>query len=327
MTMGCLRAFAICLAVSFAAACDGGPDDASGFPSMPDAMAEPPVAVLVPDNDLTVPGPGYTAPGALAFRVVDGTTGVEVAPAAFWQALSVARLVCTGEVHDEYFSHSLQYLIARTLGAGKPSGVTLALEQFEVGFQSTLDQFTAGLIDENQLLAQSQYDKRWGFPWALYRPIVLLGPKRQYGLLAANPTQEITRKVTDTGLASLSPSEQAQLPELDLTNAAHREWFRAQISGAHGAVTGDRFENLYASQVIRDETMADRIVTRLVQPGAERALGIIGFGHCVRHGIPMRAARRGLTGIVNLRTVDATQAAVNAAVAEQLFTFVLVPGA
>lgn len=325
MTMGYPRASAMALAACLTAACDGGPGDTAGFPSAPDAMEQPSVAV-VPDNDLTVPGAGYTAPGMLVFRVVDGMTGVEVAPAVFWQALSVAHLVCAGEVHDEYFSHSLQYLIARTLGAGKPGGVTLAFEQFEVGFQSTLDQFGAGLIDENQLLVQSQYATRWGFPWALYRPIVLLGPERQYELLAVNPTQEITRKVTDMGLASLSPAEQAQLPELDLTNVAHREWFRAQIAGAHGAATGTRFENLYASQVIRDETMADRIVTRLAQPGAERALGIIGLGHCVRHGIPMRAARRGLTGIVNLRTVDATQAAVNAAVAEQLFTFVLVPG-
>ena len=290
---------------------------------MPDAMGQ---STLVPDNDLTVPGPGYTAPGAMAFRVVDGMTGVEVAPAAFWQALSAARLVCAGEVHDEFFSHSLQYLIARTLGAAKPGGVTLAFEQFEVGFQSPLDQFAAGLIDENLLLVQSQYELRWGFPWPLYRPIVLLGPQRQYGLLAVNPTREITRKVTESGIASLSPTEQAQLPELDLTNVSHREWFRAQISGIHGTLTGERFENIYASQVIRDETMAERIVTRLAQPGAERAVGIIGFGHCVRHGIPMRAARRGLTGIVNLRTAEPTQVAVNEAVQEQLFTFVVVPG-
>jgi uncharacterized iron-regulated protein len=321
-----LRVPAVSFAALCAVACDGGSGEGNEGFATPDAMGETPSTALVPDNDLALPGPGYTAPGALAFRVVDGITGAVVAPATFWQTLSVARFVCAGEVHNDFFAHSLQYLIARTLGARQPGGMTIAFEQFEVGFQSVLDQFSAGLLDETQLLQQSQYVTRWGFDWPLYRPIVLLGPQRKHLLLAVNPAQELTRKVTEGGLASLSPAEQAQLPELDLMQAAHREWFRAQISGAHGAVTGERFENLYASQVIRDETMAAQIAGRLAQPGAERVVGIIGFGHCVRYGVPQRAARRGLTGIVTIRTALPTQSSVDEALTGGLYDFVVVPG-
>ncbi len=313
--------------ISFAAllsfACDGGSGEGN---SSPDAMGETLPTALVPDEDLTVPGAGYIAPGALAFRVVDGTTGAVVAPGIFWQALSVARFVCAGEVHDDFFDHSLQYLIARTLGARQPGDLTIAFEQFEVGFQSVLDGFRAGLLDEMQLLAQSQYEKRWGFEWPLYRPIVFLGPLRNHALLAANPAQELTRKVAESGLASLTQAEEVRLPELDLTDVVHREWFRAQISGGHGATTEERFENLYASQIIRDETMAAQIVGRLGQPGAERLVGIIGNGHCVRRGVPQRAARRGLTGIVTIGTADATGSAVDEALAGRLYDFVVVPG-
>lgn len=74
---------------------------------MPDVAGEAPGVVVVPDNDLTLPGPGYMAPGGLTFRVVDGTTGMVVQPETFWRALIVPRFVCVGEVHDDYFSHSL----------------------------------------------------------------------------------------------------------------------------------------------------------------------------------------------------------------------------
>jgi len=319
-----LRVPVISFAAVIAVACDGGSAEINESFSMPDAMG--PGMALVPDSDLTVPGPGYTAPGALAFRVVDGTNGAVVPPAVFWQALSVARFVCAGEVHDDFFAHSLQYLVVRTLGAAQPRGLTIAFEQFEVGFQSVLDQFAAGLVDETQLLAQTQYETRWGFDWPLYRPIVLLGPQRTHPLLAVNPAQELTRKVSESGLVSLTPAEQSQLPELDLTQNAHREWFRAQISGAHGVVTGERFERLYASQVIRDETMAAQIVGRLAKPGAERVVGVIGFGHCVRHGAPLRAARRGLTGILTFRTALPNQSSVDEALAGGLYDFVVVPG-
>lgn len=41
-------------------------------------------------------------------------------------------------------------------------------------FQAALDAYIGGEITEMELLEQTQYAQRWGFPWSLYAPIFAL---------------------------------------------------------------------------------------------------------------------------------------------------------
>jgi hypothetical protein len=106
------------------------------------------------------------------------------------------------------------------------------------------------------------------------------------------------------GINGLTMAEKALLPELDLTSAEHRAWFLRTASSipAHGGVTLD---NLYAAQVVRDETMADTAWRWLqAQSPAPRQLAIVaGNGHCMDLAVPARMRRRGARKVLIIHPV------------------------
>jgi hypothetical protein len=120
---------------------------------------------------------------------------------------------------------------------------------------------------------------------------------------ALNAPDEITKKVGAQGLAGLTAAERETLPELDLTNAAHRIWFDRTVSGvgAHGGIAAN---NLYMAQVVRDETMAETAWQWLKAQPAGRQLAIAaGNGHCMDLAIPARMRRRGAAKVLIIHPV------------------------
>jgi hypothetical protein len=163
-------------------------------------------------------------------------------------------------------------------------------------------------------------------------------------LLALDAATELTKHVAHHGLASLSPDEQAQLPELDLHDARHRAWFDALMedmggSEAHahsasgmgsgsGAVEPDAdaampsADDIYAVQVIWDETMADTTAKWLGAHADGHVLILAGNGHCHDSAIVGRLKRRGIADVVSLRSV--TEADVADALAKPMNDYLVV---
>jgi uncharacterized iron-regulated protein len=154
-----------------------------------------------------------------------------------------------------------------------------------------MDQFSSGSIDEGQLLASSEYGRRWGYDVAFYRPLLDLVQELGLPALALNAPVELTEKIGDAGLAGLSDGERASLPELDLDDPDHRAYVFELLGAAH--VGQAIFDNPYTVQVVWDETMAATSSDWLLQtgPGA-RLLVIAGLGHCHQSAIPSRVTRR-----------------------------------
>jgi uncharacterized iron-regulated protein len=167
---------------------------------------------------------------------------------------------------------------------------------FQWPYQPALDGFIAGALTEAELITQSEYDQRWGYDFAFYRPLLERARSLDLPALALNARTEITRKIGRTGLASLTPEEQAELPELVLDDPEHV----AFIYGLFGVIPGHEepafIANLYAAQTTWDETMADNAANELAQSGhASQIMVFAGSVHCHRSAIPRRITRR--TGI------------------------------
>jgi uncharacterized iron-regulated protein len=203
----------------------------------------------------------------------------------------------------------------------------MGMEMFQVPFQGVLDSYSAGTIDEATMLVRTEWATRWGFDFGWYRPLVARLQEAQGALLALNARDELAKRIDVVGLQGLSTAEKAQLPELDLTSAAHRAWFERTTSGigAHGGVSLD---NLYAAQVVRDETMAQTAWAWLgAGDSARRQLAIIaGNGHCIDLAIPMRLRRRGAHKVLIVNSVVDQSAEVDATVAEGLSDVLVVYG-
>jgi uncharacterized iron-regulated protein len=213
------------------------------------------------------------------------------------QELGEAHVIYLGETHDSEADHQAQLEIIRALHRQNPN-MAIAMEMFQRPFQGVIDRFLRGEITETELIAETEYENRWGFPWEYYAEIVRFAKENQLPILALNTPTEITRKVAREGLEALTEEEQVYIPpfaEIKTDNADYqqmlREVFELHQAAAHGSSL--KFENFFLAQVLWDETMAETITEFLKENPQTQVVVLAGKGHIVYgHGIPSRVERR-----------------------------------
>lgn len=232
-------------------------------------------------------GPSVRAPERpRAPEIVDVATGRRIGFEALIDRLVEARVVYVGERHDQAGDHEVQRRILEALAARRP-GLAIGFEMFQRPYQGVLDDYVAGRIDEPALLTRTEWERRWGFDFDLYRPLVRFGREHGDAMVALNAPQEVTRTIARQGLDGLAPETRAALPELDRSDPAHRARVEAALR-EHPRMTDAMLERFYTAQLVWDETMATSV--------AEHEGPMIVFAgamHVARDAIPARAARRG----------------------------------
>jgi uncharacterized iron-regulated protein len=213
------------------------------------------------------------------------------------QELVKANVVYLGETHNSPEDHKAQLEILQALHQQNPK-IAIAMEMFQRPFQDVLDQYLAGKITQAQLVEQSEYDKRWGFPWEYYAPILRLAKVNQLPVLALNTPTEVTRKVARSGLESLTTDERQYIPpfsEIRTDNADYRKMAQEVYEQHHQAGHGNStsFERFFTAQVLWDETMAEKIAQFVKANPGYQVVVLAGKSHIVYgYGIPSRVARR-----------------------------------
>ena len=217
-----------------------------------------------------------------------------------------ADIVYLGETHSSPEDHKAQVEILQALYQqklelakdGNAPRIAIALEMFQRPDQSVLDQYIAGKITEEQLVEQSDYEERWGFPWEYYAPILRFARANQLPVLALNTPTEVTRKVASSGLESLTPAERKYIPplsEIRTDNADYRQMVQKTYEQHHQSGHGNSssFERFFTAQVLWDETMAEAIAHFVQAHPAHQVVVLAGQTHIVYgYGIPSRVARR-----------------------------------
>jgi uncharacterized iron-regulated protein len=213
------------------------------------------------------------------------------------QELVKADVVYLGETHDSPEDHQAQLYILQTLYQQNQK-IAIALEMFQRPYQHVIDRYLAGKITEEQLVEQSEYEERWGFPWEYYAPILRFARANQLPVIALNAPTEVTRKVARSGLESLTAPERKYIPplsEIRTDNAEYRQMMQKFYAQHHQAGHGNSssFERFFTAQVLWDETMADAIAQFIKAKPDYQVVVLAGKGHIVYgYGIPSRVARR-----------------------------------
>lgn len=213
------------------------------------------------------------------------------------QELRDAHVIYLGETHDSEADHQAQLEIIRALHRNNPN-LAIAMEMFQRPYQGAIDRYLQGEITETELIAETEYENRWGFPWEYYAEIVRFAKDNQVRILALNTPTEITRKVAREGLEGLTEEEQVYIPpfaEIKTDNADYaqmvREVFEQHQAAAHGSSL--KFENFFLAQVLWDETMAETITEFVKENPQTQVVVLAGQGHIVYgYGIPSRVERR-----------------------------------
>ncbi len=208
--------------------------------------------------------------------------------------MAAVSVVYLSETHNEGFDHVAQLEIVQSLA--EQNEIVIALEMFQRPFQSVLDAYLAGKLSESELIAQSEYETRWGFGWEFYAPILRYAKENQIPLVALNTPTEMTRQVALEGLESLSGKDFQFIPpinEIDTSGEDYRALMQSVFSAHGGQGNSDGFENFFAAQVLWDETMAEGVVQQLLAKPDAQVVVLVGEAHVgYGYGIPNRVRRR-----------------------------------
>ncbi len=222
----------------------------------------------------------------------------DLSPQEVIQDLAQANVVYLGETHDSAEDHKAQLDIIQQLYQKDPR-MAIGMEMFQRPYQPVLDNFLQGKLTEAALQKKSQYEKRWGYPWENYAPVLQFAKEKQLPVLALNTPSEVTKKVSRKGLNSLGAAERKFIPplsEIRTDNLQYRKSLQEIYAGFHKKSKSkdpQQFERFFQAQVLWDETMAD-VITQFLKRNPEFYVVVLaGQGHIVYgYGIPSRVARR-----------------------------------
>jgi uncharacterized iron-regulated protein len=218
-------------------------------------------------------------------------------PQKMLSELAQVDVIYLGETHNRSLDHQNQFKIIQELYQRNPK-IAIAMEMFQRPYQGVVNEYLAGKLTEAQLLEKSQYEKRWGFPWENYAPILRFAKQKQLPVLALNTPTEVTRKVARQGLESLTSSERQFIPpftEIRTDNQEYRELalqaFQHHQDAGHG--NSPSAERFFLAQVLWDETMAEAIAKFVKANPEHQVVVLAGAGHIIYgYGIPSRVERR-----------------------------------
>ncbi|MEM9003032.1 MAG: ChaN family lipoprotein [Cyanobacteria bacterium P01_F01_bin.86] len=210
------------------------------------------------------------------------------------QPLLNADVVYLGERHDSTADHAAQMEIIEAIYAADPD-IAIALEMFQRPFQPVIDLYLAGEISEGELVAQTEYKERWGFPWEYYAPFLRFAQANQIPVLALNAPGEVVSQIARQGLDSLEGDDLRYIPPLDEIDTSNTDYqaFVASVFGSHGGHGEFNFDNFFAAQVTWDETMAATVADFKQTSPDTLVIVLAGNAHVMYgYGIPDRVARR-----------------------------------
>ncbi|MFB3885708.1 MAG: ChaN family lipoprotein [Thermodesulfobacteriota bacterium] len=202
------------------------------------------------------------------------------------------KIIYVGETHDQFSHHAMQLEIIQDLHR-RGKKVAVGMEMFQKPFQKVVDEYIEGKIEERAFLKGTEYFKRWGFDYQLYRPILQLAREERIPVVALNQRQEVVDRVFQSGLDSLSEEEKKSLPiQMDFSDDAYRERLR-KVFGEHKDSKAKNFDYFCQAQILWDETMAESVDQFLRTHPDHQMVVLAGSGHLeYGSGIPRRVARR-----------------------------------
>lgn len=204
--------------------------------------------------------------------------------------LTEKRALFIGEVHDRLEHHQNQLRLIESLYARYPY-IVIGVEYFQQPFQTHLNDYLAGYIDEREMLIRTEYFKRWKVDYRMLQPIFRFAREKHIPILALNISDEIHGKVFKGGLASLSPQERTRIPGyIQPASPDYRQRLKA-IFDSHPE--GSNFETFVEGQLLWDEAMADVAAKYLDGHPQTMLVVLAGLGHMMYgDGIPKSLDRR-----------------------------------
>jgi uncharacterized iron-regulated protein len=219
------------------------------------------------------------------YHLLDRDTRAPINLPGLVKKLAVADVIFVGEYHGNQASHLLQAQLQAALFAQHPNQI-LSLEQFERDDQVVIERYLDCQIGEKTLIDEAD---AWPNYAGSYRPLVEFAKRHFLPVIAANAPGDIVRCVGRHGQSYLSrlPDDQrdwvAQTPFYNPPAYQQKfERFMQQAQshqGADNTALTERQLRSYQAQLLRDNTMAESILTAKRQSPDAQILHLNGAFH------------------------------------------------
>lgn len=222
----------------------------------------------------------------LTGEILAGRSGKAVPFSRLIQGLSGDRFVYVGESHDDMTMHDIQLRVIQGLYEKSPN-IAVGLEMLPVETQPALDRWSQGMLSRDEFLRESRWYVHWSMNFGFYEKIFEFAKANRVPLYALNVPREVITKVRMGGWDSLTDTEKAMVPPLDLGLEDHRTLMRVifgeseiphEMKGGEGF--DKMFEGLYRAQVAWDEVMAANAI-RGAEASKGRMIVLAGSGHVI----------------------------------------------
>lgn len=226
-------------------------------------------------KNLTIPQTLYEA------SIVEPESGAVLTPEQLARRLAETDVVIVGEYHGHQGSHLLQSRLQMALYRQQPRQI-LSMEQFNLDHQPELDRYLQGETGEAELIEDAA---AWDNYRASYRPLVEFARQKNLPVIAANAPADVVRCVGRKGASHLDKVpesiRQALPSEPFMDTPAYREKFADAIGASHqgDSAMKERIENTYKAQLLRDNTMAARIIEARGRFPGHQVLHLTGTFH------------------------------------------------
>lgn len=183
-----------------------------------------------------------------------------ISPEEMFHAIQEVDIVFIGEQHDDAFAHEWELFIWESI---EHNGKVLALEMFETDVQEILDSYLAGLISEEQFLAES---RPWSNYLTDYSPMVEFAKENSFHVIAANVPRSFAAMVARGGFEVILEEPGFENLVVDSSNVMYRERFLATMEAIGDQMHGMPLdvENMYRAQLLKDAVMASSIAEKKV---------------------------------------------------------------
>lgn len=214
-------------------------------------------------------------------RIVQPENNTVLTPEELAQRLVNTDVVIVGEYHGHHGSHLLQSRLQKAMYRLRPEQV-LSMEQFNLDRQDELNRYLRGASGETEMIEDTG---AWDNYRASYRPLVEFARQLNLPVIAANAPADVVRCVGRKGpeyLGGISETLNQKLPvDPFMDTPAYREKFMAAIGASHQAddTMSERMENTYKAQLLRDNTMAARILQARADYPGHQVLHLTGTFH------------------------------------------------
>lgn len=221
--------------------------------------------------------------------ITDTATGELLTPQEMAERLADTRILFIGENHTDMDFHRVQ---ARIIEALHRNGreVMIGLEMYPYTQQQFLDEWSDGLLTEQEFIDLSGWYESWSYRWDYYRRIFLFARDNGIQMFGVNIPRDQIKTVRMQGFEALNDEQASHMPEFVNTDSdEHRQLFRAYFEdddALHAAISEEQWDGMYRAQCTWDAAMGWNARLALERHGGEDAIMVvlIGAGH-VTYGL------------------------------------------